>query len=154
MLDLPPEPIPVQDEQVLVPVTAQCIENAARVYRIHPDLIYATLIVEGGTVGEISKPNSDGSYDIGPAQINSIHLAEMATFDITEVEIKSDGCLNIHWQARHLAKRIRQAGEVDNLNDYLYAIARYHSKNKDVAKNYVDKLLNAFSLLYNQKVTD
>ncbi|OUI97556.1 conjugal transfer protein TrbN, partial [Acetobacter sp. DsW_54] len=72
-----------------------CAVNAASQYRISVPLFLGLLATEGGHVGQIVK-NTNGTYDMGPAQINSSHLRELAARGITRDQIINDGCLNIH----------------------------------------------------------
>ncbi len=140
-LDVPP---------LIQPVTASCISQAAQAYRIHEDIQYAILIVEGGTTGKTSAPNANNTYDIGPAQINSMHLPLLKEAGISEKMITNDGCLNIYVQAYFIAEAIRQAGPIRTEEDYLFTIARYHSKTPSVAAKYVHKLKEAFQMLYTE----
>ncbi len=146
MFDLPPVEFP--DFQ-LTPVTAQCVQHSAEFYQVHPDILYAILIVERGEVGKATLDvNSDGTRDIGPAQVNSIHLPELQRLGISEAELKSDGCLNIYVQARYLSIVLSQVHSIQSEEDYLFAIARYHNKDKKIAAPYVLKLREAFNTLY------
>lgn len=74
--------------------TDDCIDKAARLYHIPPTLLRAVLRTEGGRVGEIHE-NDNGSYDMGPAQINSIWLPVLARSGITRDMVLNDRCLNI-----------------------------------------------------------
>lgn len=147
MFELPPiEPI------MLTPVTAECVQHSALSYHVHPDILYAILIVEGGAVGETTAgANENGTRDIGPAQINSIHLDELASLGVTEKELKDNGCLNIYVQARYLSIVLSQVSRLEKEDDYLYAIARFHSKDRTVARPYVKKLESAFELMYREQ---
>ena len=141
MIDLPPLPVPV-----LMPVTALCVQAHAKTYALHHDLLWAILIVEGGTVGEKTE-NSNGTFDSGPAQINSIHLDELKALGITEESLQNDGCENVRAQAHILKSKIANT-TIQTEEDYLLAIAGFHSKTPKHAKRYVTKLKEAFTLLY------
>jgi hypothetical protein len=66
------------------PLTQQCVEEVIQESGIHPDVLFAIMMVEGGTVGEDARrQNSNGTYDIGLMQINSIHLPELAKLGIS-----------------------------------------------------------------------
>ena len=54
-----------------------CITTAAEVYRLPPAVLVILLNVEGGSLGRVS-PNTNGTVDIGPIQINQIWLPEVA----------------------------------------------------------------------------
>ncbi|MBB2164496.1 lytic transglycosylase domain-containing protein [Gluconacetobacter sp. 1b LMG 1731] len=86
-------------------VLSTCVTRAAAQYHIPEVLFRAILLTEGGAVGRISR-NPNGSYDMGPAQVNSTHLAELAHFGITRDELINDGCLNLHVGAWILAREL------------------------------------------------
>ncbi len=149
MFDLPPDSF---SDLQLTPVTAQCVEHSADFYQVHPDILYAILLVERGEVGKATVDvNSDGTRDIGPAQVNSIHLPELRELGISETELKSDGCLNIYVQARYLSIVLSQVDSIQSEEEYLFAIARYHNKDRKIATPYVLKLRGAFNALYRSR---
>lgn len=134
----------------VTPMTSECIQNAAHRYSIHPDVLYAILLVEGGTVGRTSKPNSNGTYDIGPAQINSTHRSRLAALNISEEELRDNGCTNITVAAWHLSSVLTTDVllTVTDQNSYLKAIALYHSATPKFNDIYAEKLRKAFAILY------
>ncbi|MEJ6002609.1 lytic transglycosylase domain-containing protein [Paucibacter soli] len=94
---------------------------------------------EGGRVGQFSL-NSDGSYDMGPMQINTIHLKELsALYGITSPAMAQllayDGCFNVAVGAFLLRKRTNEAG-----GDFWYGIGRYHNKRSDLSARYILKV--------------
>ena len=146
MFDMPPIP-PAENE--LIPVTVECVQHSAEYYEVHPDILYAILLVERGEVGKTNEGvNRDNTRDIGPAQVNSIHLPELEKLGISEDELKRDGCLNVYVQARYLSIVLSQVKSIKTQDDYLYAIARYHNKDREIASAYVEKLKAAFQLMY------
>ena len=54
-----------------------CIEAAAHVYRVPPAILVVLLRVEGGSLGAVST-NTNGTVDIGPMQVNSIWVGQVA----------------------------------------------------------------------------
>lgn len=132
------------------PLTTQCIERASAQYGIHTDVLFAILLVEGGTVGKDSKANDNGTYDIGPFQINSMHRKELASIGVDEQRLRNDGCVNAMVAARHLKRTItpEMLKSVRTQEDYLSVLANYHSATPKHNKIYADKLLKAFSRLY------
>ena len=54
-----------------------CITAAAKVYRLPPAVLVILLNVEGGSLGRVS-PNTNGTVDIGPIQVNEIWLPDVA----------------------------------------------------------------------------
>lgn len=132
------------------PLTTQCIVRASAQYGIHTDVLFAILLVEGGTVGKDSKANNNGTYDIGPFQINSMHRKELASIGVDEERLRNDGCVNAMVAARHLKRTItpEMLEGVRTQEDYLSVLANYHSATPKYNKIYADKLLKAFSRLY------
>lgn len=132
------------------PLTTQCIERASAQFGIHTDVLFAILLVEGGTVGKDSKANNNGTYDIGPFQINSMHRKELASIGVDEQRLRNDGCVNAMVAARHLKRTItpEMLEGVRTQEDYLSVLANYHSATPKYNKIYADKLLKAFSRLY------
>jgi soluble lytic murein transglycosylase-like protein len=97
-----------------------CINHAAIVYHIPAKLIISVLHAERGKVGQIAK-NKNGTYDIGPMQINSSWIPELERYGISEKEILYDACTNIKVGAWILGKKIA------NRNSLLTGIGDYNS---------------------------
>ncbi|MDH0342145.1 lytic transglycosylase domain-containing protein [Chromobacterium haemolyticum] len=121
------------DMPALPPSSARevCIIQAAARYQENPVLIRAVLRVENGKVGQI-RWNKNGTFDMGPMQINSIHLPELAPYGITEAKLTNDECLNIHIGTYYVKKNIL-AGK-----DFWHGVGSYHSKtpSKNIAYQY------------------
>ena len=112
-------------------------------------ILFAYLLVEGGTVGGTPSENRNGSRDIGIAQVNSIHLPELREFSISEVELQNDGCLNLAVAARYALRVMAELHETPATQEaYLHALARFHSKSPEQAHVYAEKLKSAFRMLY------
>jgi hypothetical protein len=126
------------------------MQQTAKLYGIHVDVLYAILMVEGGTVGRDNKGNSNGTYDIGPFQINSMHRSAIAALGISEERLRNDGCVNAQVAAWHLKRTLTPevlAG-IHSKDDYLRAIALYHSATPKYNEIYAGKLLKAFDRIY------
>jgi hypothetical protein len=132
------------------PLTTTCIERAAERYGVHIDVLLAILMVEGGTVGQNSRANSNGSYDIGPFQINSMHRKELQNIGVDEDTLRNNGCVNAMVAARHLMRTVtpQMLAGIRTQEDYLRVIANYHSATPKYNQIYADKLLKAFNKLY------
>lgn len=101
---------------------------AAQHYNIHEEILSAVLGVEGGRTG-MKKRNSNGSYDMGPMQINSRWLPELRRRGIGEHEVTYDYCTNILVGAWILARELRGAGAPGiNTAEYWQAVGRYNSR--------------------------
>ena len=120
----------------IIPVTEQCIVEAAERFDLPATVIYSILKVEGGKVGETNK-NNNGTYDIGPMQINSIWLPTFAKY-LSKQELIYDGCKNIlagAWILKANILRVR--------GDFWRGIGNYHSRTKPLNETYQWKVYNA-----------
>ena len=96
-----------------MPLHAQaCWDEAARRHGLSADLLYAIARVESGLDPRAvngSHLQRTGSYDLGLMQINSTHLAVLATHGITPARLL-DACTNIEVGAWLLADLFRRHG--------------------------------------------
>ena len=100
-------------------ITEECIQLAAQRFTLPPILIKAVLLVEGGKIGQ-THSNKNGSYDIGPMQINSIWLPKFSKY-VSYKEILHNGCTNVQVGAWILRYNINQSG------DFWSGVGNYHS---------------------------
>lgn len=135
------------------PLTARCLVHVAESYAIHPDVLLAILMVEQGTVGRNSRANTNGTYDIGPFQINSMHRRRLAALGISEEELRNDGCLNAAVAAWHLRQVLppEKESRISSADEYLSAIANYHSATTKYNAIYAQRLREAFARIYNDR---
>lgn len=118
------------------PVTAECFLAEAKRQALEPWRLLAVLKTEGGRVGAFS-PNRDGSYDIGPMQVNTIHLADLSrVFGTSPSQLAQllayDGCFNVSVGAWLLRTKTNEAS-----GDFWYGIGRYHSKTPSKSTQYI-----------------
>ena len=125
MIDIPP--------QVPQPVTHQCIHETAQNYQLPTTLIYAVLAVEGGTVGKMST-NTNGTYDMGPMQINTIWLEHFGDY-VSPSDILYNGCINVQVGAWILRSRINEAD-----GHFWKGVGGYHSRTPDKNRLYQEKV--------------
>lgn len=87
-----------------------CWDTAARYQGLDPWLLYAVGYTES-THNEkiISRPNRNGTYDIGLMQINSSWLPELRKHGITQEKLL-EGCTSIYVGAWILSKSIKRYG--------------------------------------------
>lgn len=97
-----------------------CIDRASHHYKLDPTLVRAVLRQEGGGKSTVSR-NDNGTVDLGPMQINSIHLPELAKYGISRDLLVSNPCLNVYIGAWMLKREISQA------KDVWTGIGNYHS---------------------------
>ena len=99
----------------------QCVDAASTAYGIPNPIFRAVLRTEGGWQG-LRKRNANGSYDLGPGQINTIHLPALRKYGIDEQMLADDVCLNVHVAAYRLRL------EIDRVRDVWRGVGNYHSR--------------------------
>jgi hypothetical protein len=98
--------------------------------------------VEGGRVGQAVGPNVNGTYDLGPMQVNSRWVPELASYwhiDKFKAKtlIRDDGCVNVKVAAWILHQKIAETGS-------LYGgISHYHSATPGIGYRYAAKVIAA-----------
>lgn len=124
------------------PLTVGCLVSAAEMYGVPVSALLAILDVEGGTVG-YEERNRNGTADLGPAQINTVHLPELTRlFGVTRESVAGNGCLNIHLAALLLRRHL----DAEN-GDIYAAIGNYHSRRSPYRERYQRKIREAYTAL-------
>lgn len=103
------------------PLTAACIVDAARASGLPLAALVGILAAENGRPGEALR-NDNGTWDMGPYQVNTTHVNELAAMGIEPESVLRDGCVNVH-AAAWLLRR-----EYDRTGDLWQAIGLYHSR--------------------------
>ena len=57
---------------------AACLLMAANTYQVPPAVMIGIMQVEGGHIGQQVGPNFNGTYDLGPMQVNTRWMPELA----------------------------------------------------------------------------
>lgn len=112
----------------------RCIRTVAKNYGMSELPLQIIYRMEGGTVGEISRPNSNGSHDIGPMQINSWWLPKLAEAGISYEDLRDDACINVLVAAWIYTQEFRRTKDVAK------AIAAYHSRTPVHQARYLAKV--------------
>lgn len=111
----------------------RCVDTAAAAYGLPAHVFRAVLRTEGGWAG-LKKRNTNGSYDLGPAQINTIHLPELSKHGITEHMLVHDACINIYVGAYRLKVEIERVG------DLWRGVGNYHSRTPHLHQAYLKRV--------------
>lgn len=131
---------------VILPTLATCVMMASQTYSVPVPVILAILHVEGGRVGQESV-NKNGTRDLGPMQVNTLWLPELAQYWRTNQHtarrwVRDDGCTNIHVGTWILSRKINQSG--GNLSR---GIASYHSSTPHLGRKYLRRVVVALRKL-------
>ncbi len=121
-------------------ILAACMMLASQTYDVPPALLAGIYKAEGGRVGQQVK-NSNGSFDLGPMQINTIWLPELAkkwgvNQDTAHKMIRDDACTNVNVAAWILRGHIRETKSLSK------AIEHYHSRTPKYGKIYKKRVLS------------
>lgn len=97
-----------------------CIDHAEEWFELPSGLLRAIRLAEGGWDG-LWQPNTDGTYDLGRAQVNTIWMRTLVGVEPSDVA--DDPCLNA-WVAGHIF-----ASEMDSSKQNVWAaVGNYHSR--------------------------
>jgi len=119
---------------------ASCLIAAANTYRVPAAVMIGIMQVEGGHIGQEAGPNFNGTYDLGPMQVNSRWLPELArvwhvNYRTATSWVRDNGCVNVYVAAWILKQKIVETGS-------LYGgIAAYHSATPYVGYHYAAKVV-------------
>ena len=121
-------------------VLAACLLLASQTYSVPPAVLLGIYQVEGGQVSQEVGPNDNGSYDLGPMQINTIWIPELSkrwgiSQETARQLVRDDPCTNVSVAAWILKKHIN---ETKNLSK---AISHYHSRTYRYGSVYKKKVV-------------
>jgi hypothetical protein len=119
---------------------AGCITAAAKLYRLPPAVLVILLNVERGSLGRVS-PNTNGTVDIGPIQVNEIWLPEIAahwnaTISDTYKALRDNFCANVEAGAWILRRCLDEAH-----SDFWEGVGYYHSHTPEHKTRYLRDVL-------------
>jgi len=120
-------------------VLAACLLLASQTYSVPPAVLLGIYKAEGGQIGQEVK-NSNGTYDLGPMQINTIWLPDLARrWGVNEQTarkwVRDDACTNVGVAAWILK------GHISETQSLSQAIAHYHSRTPRHGTRYKKRVL-------------
>jgi soluble lytic murein transglycosylase-like protein len=123
-------------------VLAACFLIAAQTYSIPPAVLLGVYQVEGGKIGQAVGPNDNGTYDLGPMQINTSWLPLLSSeWNVSKATAKSwildDPCTNVGVAAWILRRNLNETG------DLALSIANYHSRTPHIGTPYKRKVVGS-----------
>ena len=119
---------------------AACLLTAAQTYQVPPAVMIGIMQVEGGRVGQAAGPNFNGTYDLGPMQVNTLWVPKLANVwhvnhATAHAWVRDDGCVNVNVAAWILKQKIAESGSL-----YL-GIAHYHSTTPSEGSRYASRVV-------------
>ncbi len=124
-------------------VPVACINQAAEAYQVPAPLIMAIILTENGHVGTVSK-NENGSYDLGPMQINTAWAPRFEHSGYTLYAVTNDPCENIYVGTWILSRCLQSDP------DLITAIGDYHSHTPDYNLEYAKKVIMQYHQINTQ----
>ncbi len=112
------------------------IETLCEVSTVHHVPLWALLGIlatEKGKIGQAVQ-NHNKTWDMGPFQINTIHINNLLAKGLAPTSILSDAKVNANIAAWLLA------GHLSETNDIWQAIGNYHSRNPRYNHTYIQKV--------------
>ena len=121
-------------------IFAACLMLASQNYQVPPQVLVGILHVEGGRIGQ-QVANTNGTYDLGPMQINTLWLPELARHwgvskRTAHTWVRDDGCTNINVAAWILRQHLNETGSLAR------AVSQYHSRTPQVGARYKRKVVD------------
>src|ERR1700728_3222181 len=119
---------------------ATCLLMAANTYQVPAAVMIGIMHVEGGHVGQAAGPNTNGTYDLGPMQVNTRWVPQLAHIwhvpQRTAYEwVRDNGCVNVYVAAWILKQKIAETGNLFG------GIAHYHSATPGLGYTYANKVV-------------
>jgi soluble lytic murein transglycosylase-like protein len=120
---------------------AACILAASNTYHVPPAVMIGIMQVEGGHVGQ-QVLNFNGTYDLGPMQVNTIWMPQLArqwhvNVPTAKAWVRDDACTNVYVAAWILKQKIAEGGSLYN------GIAHYHSMTYEKGSHYASQVITA-----------
>ena len=121
-------------------ILAACLMLASHTYSVPPAVLVGIYKAEGGAIGQEVR-NTNGSYDLGPMQINTIWMPDLAErWGVNEKTakkwVRDDACTNVGVAAWILR------GHLDETDSLSQAIGNYHSRTPHHNKRYKSRVIS------------
>jgi hypothetical protein len=113
---------------------------AANTYHVPAAVMIGIMHVEGGHVGQEVGPNINGTYDMGPMQVNTRWLPMLeqtwhVSGPVARSWVRDNGCVNVHVAAWILKQKIDDSGSLWG------GIAAYHSATPAIGGPYATRVI-------------
>jgi Transglycosylase SLT domain len=136
----PPPATAFTDNPMTPQKLAECTVNAAKTFQVPAAVLIGIMQVEDGHIGKETAPSPDGDYAMGPMQISSQMLPQLAQkwnvdIDTAHKWVRDDGCININVAAWILRQKMNDAGSLRG------GIAAFHPKAGVPNPAYADQVI-------------
>ena len=114
-------------------LSLDCIMQAAQASDVPLAALMGILAAEGGRTGQ-ALSNDNGTWDLGPFQLNTCHTNELSKMGVSAEQVLRDGCINAHVAAWLLRKEYNRTGEIWS------AVGAYHSRTPSFQDVYIARV--------------
>ncbi|MFG6374706.1 MAG: lytic transglycosylase domain-containing protein [Desulfovibrio sp.] len=115
------------------PLTFDAIVDASRAHDVPLASLLGILATENGRLGE-ALGNKNGTWDLGPFQVNTCHLNDLSEIGYTPEAIMTDGRVNAFAAAWLLQQEIKRSGSL------WHGVGHYHSRTPFRKYGYIRKV--------------
>lgn len=134
--DVPIMDLPPIDVAARMP-SAECVVSASRHHNIPLAVTLALMKTEGGRPGSFVR-NTNGSFDMGVMQVNTLWVTEYAQrLKVAPAQLVGravrDGCFSVYLGLDILRRQIEREGSL------VAGVAAYHSRTPSVAARYLQR---------------
>ena len=122
---------------------ARCVSGVVRHFDLYPTQLYlAVLRTEGGRPGQ-ARRNGNGTWDYGPAQINSSWIPRLRRRGLpaSATTLRHNTCFNLYVSGWILRR------ELDAAPDLWTGLLRYHSRTPVYQHRYLQRILDNWAAL-------
>jgi len=124
-------------------IFAKCLLVAANTYHVPPAVLMGIYYVEAGAVGMQSGPNINGTFDLGPMQVNTVWLPRLmrewrVDRRTAHYWVRNDACTNVGVAAWILRQKVNESN-----GSLAKGIAAYHSKTSSLGRAYLRRVVVA-----------
>lgn len=127
-------------------LTLHCISTAAVTHDVPLAVLLGILATEGGRPGQ-ALSNCNGTWDMGPFQVNTCHVEQLLQHGIKPEDVLADACVN----ADAAAWLLRQ--EMIRSHDIWEAIGAYHSRTAHYHLAYIQRVKTNLAKLQQGRVS-
>ena len=114
-------------------ILAACMMLASQTYDVPPALLAGIYKAEGGKVGQQVK-NTNGSFDLGPMQINTIWLPQLAREWGVSKKNRTPACARPMPVPMSIVAAWILRGHIDETRSLSKALEHYHSRTPQYGK--------------------
>lgn len=130
LADIQPDYLNMNKTQV------ECSIESAIEYDVPPSIVLALADLEGGKPN-LKVKNTDGTFDHGYMQINTVFLKDLnRQYGITAEDVMKDDCVSFKIASKRVADHIK-----NDQGSFLQKVANYHSKTDTYNTIYQSNLL-------------